>query len=155
MAEIEAAQILTQVISAVNYMHKNELIHMDLKPENILFLTPIENNVKLIDFQMTQSTKGTGNVKMFGRPLPSAQLGKAFGTSYYVAPEVIDKDYNEKCDMWSIGCILYAMVTGCAPFEGNEDSEILAKVKRGKYSTETLKDAGVSESCITFIAKLL
>lgn len=74
MAEIEAAQIITQVISAVSYMHKNELIHMDLKPENILLLSGIENNVKLIDFQMTQSTQGTGVVKFLGRPLPSAQL---------------------------------------------------------------------------------
>ena len=74
MAEIEAAQIITQVISAVSYMHKNELIHMDLKPENILLLSGIENNVKLIDFQMTQSTQRTGVVKLLGRPLPSAEL---------------------------------------------------------------------------------
>ena len=46
-----------------------------------------------------------------------------------MAPEVIERDYNEKCDIWSIGCILYASVTGCAPFEGNEDAEILAKVR--------------------------
>ena len=56
-----------------------------------------------------------------------------------MAPEVIDsKDYTEKCDMWSIGCILYAMVTGCAPFEGKEDAEIIAKVKRAKYSVELM-----------------
>ena len=82
-------------------------------------------------------------------------MGKAVGTSYYVAPEVIEKNYNEKCDCWSIGCILYAMLTGVAPFDGETDAEILAKVKRGKYSVETLEDAGVTQPCINFIAKLL
>lgn len=155
MAEIEAAQIVTQLLSAVNYLHKNEIIHMDLKPENILFLSGIEGNIKLIDFHQAQSTTGTGPVKMLGKPLPSSSQSKAVGTSYYVAPEVIEKDYNEKCDIWSIGCILYASLTGCAPFEGTEDAEILAKVKRGKYSVSTLVNAGVSQGCIDFIAKLL
>ncbi len=51
MSEEDAAQIITQVLSAVAYLHKNEIIHMDLKPENILFLSSVENNIKLIDFQ--------------------------------------------------------------------------------------------------------
>jgi serine/threonine protein kinase len=50
MSEEDAAQIITQVLSAVAYLHKNEIIHMDLKPENILFLSSVENNIKLIDF---------------------------------------------------------------------------------------------------------
>ena len=95
-------------------------------------------------------------MKLLGRPLPSAILAKkALGTSYYIAPEVIDKNYNEKCDVWSIGCILYAMLTGCAPFEGESDTEILKNVKRGEYSIETLHDAGVSSECIELISKLL
>ena len=72
-----------------------------------------------------------------------------------MAPEVIDKNYNEKCDVWSIGCILYAMVTGCAPFGGADDNEILANVKRGVYSVETLQDANVTDGCIALIQKML
>lgn len=128
---------------------------MDLKPENILFLSSVEQNIKLIDFHQAQAICGDNTLKMLGRPLPSSSLGKAVGTSYYVAPEVIDKDYNEKCDCWSIGCILYAMLTGVAPFDGETDAEILAKVKRGNYSIETLEDAGVTQPCMNFIAKLL
>ena len=94
-------------------------------------------------------------MKLLKRPLPSSNLGKIQGTSYYVAPEVIDKHYTEKCDVWSIGCILYAMVTGCAPFGGNDDDEILANVKRGIYSKDTLVDANVSEGCMALIAKML
>ena len=155
LSEQDAAQIITQVFSAVSLLHKNEIIHMDLKPENIVFLSSVESNIKLIDFHQAQATVGNGDVKILKRPLPSANFGKAVGTSYYVAPEVIEKDYNEKCDIWSIGCILYAMLTGCAPFSGDNDQEILAKVKRGVYSVETLEDAGVSEACINFIGKLL
>ncbi len=94
-------------------------------------------------------------MKILKRPLPSANLGKALGTSYYIAPEVIEKDYNEKCDIWSIGCILYAMLTGCAPFNGEDDTEILKRVKRGDYDIGTLRDAGVSEMGISFIRKML
>ena len=155
MSEQDAAGIITQVLSAVAYLHKNEIIHMDLKPENILFMSGVENNVKLIDFHLAQSTVGDAELKLLKRPLPSANLGKAHGTSYYIAPEVIDKDYNEKCDVWSIGCILYALLTGCAPFGGENDQEILAKVKKGVYSVETLHDAGVSQSGIDFIKRLL
>ena len=50
ISEQDAAQIITQVLSAVAYLHKNQLIHMDLKPESILFLSSVENNIKLIDF---------------------------------------------------------------------------------------------------------
>jgi len=92
---------------------------------------------------------------MLNRSLPSSSLAKAVGTSYYVAPEVFDGVYKQKCDCWSIGCILYAMLTGVAPFDGETDAEILAKVKRGNYSVETLEDAGVTQPCMDFIAKLL
>lgn len=78
-------------------------------------------------------------------------MNKALGTSYYIAPEVIERNYTEKCDIWSIGCILYAMLTGCAPFNGSDDAEILAKVKKGVYSVDTLHDAKISEECIDFI----
>lgn len=155
MSEEDAAQIITQVLSAVAHLHKNEIIHMDLKPENILFLSSVENNIKLIDFHQAQSTVGSGSVKLLKRPLPSANLGKALGTSYYIAPEVIDRDYNEKCDLWSIGCILYGMLTGCAAFDGEDDDAILKKVKKGVYSVDTLRDAGVSAIGILFIQKML
>ena len=155
MSEEDAAHIITQVISAVAALHKSEIIHMDLKPENILFLSSVESNIKLIDFHQAQATVGEGTVKLLNRPLPSANLNKAIGTSYYIAPEVIERNFNEKCDIWSIGCILYAMLTGCAPFNGVDDAEILAKVKKGVYSVDTLHDANVSDKCIAFIQKLL
>ena len=155
MTEQEAAETITQVLSAVGYLHKNEIIHMDLKPENILFLSPAGDNIKLIDFHLAQATTGTGDVRLIKKPLPSAEPGEPRGTPYYIAPEVLKGEYTEKCDLWSIGCILYVMLTGYPAFGGADDAETLAKVSRGKYSEDTLRECEVSEDCIKFIGRLL
>ena len=78
-----------------------------------------------------------------------------FGTSYYIAPEVLERNYNELCDIWSLGVILYLMLTGCAPFNGANDGEIHAKIRIGKYSLETLVDAGASDDAIDLITHML
>jgi calcium-dependent protein kinase len=60
-------------------------------------------------------------------------MHQMYGTAYYIAPEVLTGDYNEQCDMWSIGVILYVMLSGMPPFNGRTDKEIMAKVKVGRY----------------------
>lgn len=56
-----------------------------------------------------------------------------YGTAYYIAPEVLNANYTEKCDLWSIGVILYIMLSGKPPFNGSSDREILKKVAEGNY----------------------
>ena len=59
-------------------------------------------------------------------------MSQMYGTPYYVAPEILTGKYTEKCDLWSIGVMLYIMLCGLPPFNGN-DEQIIAKVKRGTF----------------------
>lgn len=63
-------------------------------------------------------------------------LHGVYGTAYYVAPEVLAGDYDEKCDIWSVGILLYALLHGSPPFTGRTDQEIMESVKRGEFSIE-------------------
>lgn len=59
---------------------------------------------------------------------------KLIGTSYYIAPEIIEGEYDQRCDIWSLGVILYILVTAVPPFDGQNDREILQAVKKGVYT---------------------
>lgn len=112
-----------QVVSAVNYCHTKSIVHRDLKPENLLLdRAGSISSIKVIDFGTSQAFRKNQRMK------------EKFGTPYYIAPEVLRQDYNEKCDIWSCGVILYILLSGRPPFNGITDKEILDKVKQGSYS---------------------
>ncbi len=123
-SEQNAADIISQLLSAIVYCHERSIVHRDLKPENILLdsTVPGKLQVKVIDF---------GTAQFFD---PSSKLKSMTGTAYYIAPEVILKNYNEKCDVWSCGVILYILLSGTPPFNGKTDEEIIRAVKKTKYS---------------------
>jgi len=142
--EKDAAILMKQVLSCVNYCHKNHIVHRDLKPENIL----LEQNkdfdqIKIIDF-------GTSLVYD-----SSKSLDEKLGTPYYIAPEVLNKKYNEKCDIWSCGVITYIILSGMPPFNGQSDQEIMKKVRIGKFSFSDPCWSNVSDKGKDFITKLL
>jgi calcium-dependent protein kinase len=140
LSEVLAAEIFKQILSAVNYLHINNYVHRDLKPENILL---DGNTVKLIDFGT--STKFDGE----------KQLKSTLGTIYYVAPEVIGKSYNEKCDVWSCGVILYILLIGAPPFNGANDFEIYQNIQSGKIDFRIPEFRQISLPAKTLIKEML
>lgn len=139
-SERKAAEIFQQLLIGVNYLHKHNIVHRDLKPENILFDGEI---VKIVDFGTSKSFK------------PNEKMKNCHGTPYYIAPEVLNESYNEKCDVWSCGVILYILLSGIPPFNGCNDDEILAAVNRGKYTLDIPELRPLSNAVKTLIRKML
>jgi calcium-dependent protein kinase len=113
--EEKAAAILREVLQAVAYCHAHKIVHRDLKPENVLFDKKGDDSmVKVIDFGNAHQMR-TANERMTTK----------FGSVYYIAPEVLKgQGYNEKCDIWSIGVIMFILLSGYPPFDGMNDNQI-------------------------------
>jgi calcium-dependent protein kinase len=142
--EKEVAQIFQQMMSAINYCHSNKIVHRDLKPENLLLANKDENSpIKVIDFGMS---------RIFNDK--QAMFDKV-GTAYYISPEVLDGFYDEKCDIWSAGIILYILLCGYPPFNGNDDDEIFESIKKRKFVYPDSEWSGVSSEAKDLINKML
>jgi calcium-dependent protein kinase len=143
LTERQISQIMTCLLKAVLFLHLNGIIHRDLKPENIVFSEPGNyKSLKLIDFGLSIQQ----NAKKEKRRV---------GTPYYMAPEMIDGNYVKASDIWSIGVIMYIMVTGKQPFYGRGKQEVLNKVKNGKYDIKSLYYSKCSNSVKDLIRKML
>ncbi|KAL4500065.1 hypothetical protein ABPG73_011173 [Tetrahymena malaccensis] len=142
--ERKTAETMRQILHAVNYCHKNNIVHRDLKPENILY----ESNkpgalLKVVDFGTSIAYD------------PNVKMNQKLGTPYYIAPEVLSKKYDEKCDIWSCGVILYILLCGSPPFNGDNDEQIMNRVKIGKFSFDSEDWAGISDGAKSLITKML
>merc|ERR1719379_500410 len=120
--ENKAATYMTQIMGAMSYLHGLYFAHRDINPENFLMQNEKpEAPIKVIDFGLAK------------RCAPGAKMTTRAGTPFYVAPEILSGPYDHRCDIWSCGVILYILLCGYPPFHGNGDSEIMSKVKKGKY----------------------
>jgi len=146
MSEKDAAYIIRQILSAITYCHSKGVVHRDIKPENILIeLITVDGsiNIKLIDF---------GAALFF---TANSKITETLGTPYYIAPEVLLGNYTEKCDVWSIGVILFILLSGNAPFNGTTDEEIMSSVKRGVFSFKSRIWHNISPEAKDLVRKML
>ena len=150
-SEKQLAVLFYQVFSGLCYLHEKKILHRDLKLENLM-VSEIEKDIitgeeyfwiKIIDF---------GTAKIFEKNKTEKAV---IGSSYYIAPEVLKQKYNEKCDTWSAGVILYMTLVGVAPFDGRTDEDIIRRIKAGKYNKHDIRFVEHSEEAKDLVYKLL
>ena len=97
-----AAHYMKKLFGALNHMHSINIVHRDIKPENIMITA--NDEIKIIDFGLSK------------RQEKNKKMETVAGTPYYMAPEVLDGNYDNKCDIWSLGVLLYVLMSGYLPF---------------------------------------
>jgi len=150
-SERQLAVLFYQIFSGLWYLHDHKILHRDIKLENIMISGKEKDQstgeelfwIKIIDF---------GTAKIFEKNKKEKDV---VGSSYYIAPEVLKQNYNEKCDTWSVGIILYMALVGKAPFDGKDDDEIIHKIAKANYNNKDSKLLNHSPEVRDLLSKLL
>lgn len=145
-SEKDAASLIRSILNAIKYCHEEkQIVHRDLKPENFLFESKDEDsNIKIIDFGLSRHDDQAFGV-----------MQTKVGTPYYVAPEVLKREYTKSCDIWSIGVITYILLCGYPPFYGDSDAQIFDSVRSGTFDYPSPDWDDISDSAKDFIKSLL
>ena len=150
-SEKQICVLFYQIFSGLIYLHENNILHGDLKLENIMIDAIEKDNtscepyfyIKIIDF---------GSAKIFSK---HKKENKIIGSTYYIAPEVLKQEYNEKCDTWSVGVLLYMIITKKAPFNGINNEVIAEKIEEGNYNKKNKNLTESSPELQDLLSKLL
>ena len=127
--EEDARVIFRQIMTALHYCHISGVVHRDLKPENFIMISQKDPfTLKIIDFGLSRTFNSTDKALNDITPDDNSKKRKTravlktkAGTPFYIAPEVLTGNYNEKCDVWSAGVILYILFCGYPPFYGESN----------------------------------
>ena len=157
MSELVVKSLMCQILNAVSYLHDNKVFHGDIKLENImLYKTSKQNGIRFTNDTTDYEVKLTDfGYSKFLKKKKHNKLSGIVGTSIYCSPEVIDNLYDERSDEWSCGVLMYILLCGEPPFQGETEEEIFANVKKGYIDFSKKKFKIVSQNCIDLIKKLL
>ncbi|CAI5450835.1 unnamed protein product [Caenorhabditis angaria] len=138
--EPDAAIITLQITSALGYLHDRNVVHRDVKPENLLLVDKF--NVKLCDFGLACHVLGP--------------LYRVCGTPTYCAPEVLtEKGYSTKCDIWSLGVVLYVMLAGYAPFRAPDQNRLFKLIIAANIAFDMPEWKNISLKARDLITRLM
>uniref|UniRef100_A0A7S1GW29 cGMP-dependent protein kinase n=2 Tax=Hemiselmis andersenii TaxID=464988 RepID=A0A7S1GW29_HEMAN len=149
LTEKRVASLVRKIMSAINYLHLRGIAHRDIKPENFLLESKANiegpGEIKVIDFGFSKVFHGTED------------MHNMLGSPYYVAPEVLnasaEQGYGSKCDMWSLGVVVYMMLCGQPPFFGDDNAQIYEQIGKGTY--EYPEGVTVSDEAKDFLSHLM
>ncbi len=124
-----ALEIGSQIGAAIDAAHKAEIVHRDLKPGNVMLT---KTGVKVLDFGLAKSIEPepqAANTQSPTRMQPITGQGSILGTQLYMAPEQLEgKDTDARTDIWALGCVLYEMITGERPFQGDNQASLTTAI---------------------------
>ena len=145
---------IIQLLKGLKYLHDNKIMHRDLKCANIFLMK--NGLLKIGDLNVSKITKSNMARTQTGTPYyiaPEIWMARTqTGTPYYIAPEIWkDKPYDYKCDIWSLGCIIYEICTSRPPFRGTSLAELGRNILTGYY----LPFSGFSNDIKNLISKML
>ena len=127
-----------QLLLGIKHIHSFNIVHRDIKPENIM-VTKDEKLIKIIDFGSSLDLDGTDFEKKIAELKKKEKKKRPdfihfVGTPNYMAPECVHNKFSDKrCDIWSLGCVLFDLITGFPPFNGASEYLIFQKSIEGKY----------------------
>ncbi|XVF35910.1 hypothetical protein REPUB_Repub19eG0012400 [Reevesia pubescens] len=143
-SERQAASIGRQIVNVVHACHFMGVMHRDLKPENFLLVSKDENSpIKATDFGLSVFIEDGRMYK------------DLVGSAYYVAPEVLQRKYGKEIDVWSVGVILYILLSGVPPFWGETEKEIFKAVLEGNLDLKSQPWPSISDGAKDLIRKML
>lgn len=145
LPETRVKHLVCQLITATRYIHDFGIVHRDLKLENIM-MSDVTNNAKpkLVDFGLARIIS------------PNETANEPFGTLGYVAPEVLKKKpYSFSCDVWSIGCIMHALLTGSLPFDHESQRETIRMTLEDVLKLDDPCWVTISSVCKDLVLKML
>ncbi|KAG7017220.1 Calcium-dependent protein kinase 13 [Cucurbita argyrosperma subsp. argyrosperma] len=142
--ERAAAAVMRTIVEVVQLCHKHGVIHRDLKPENFLFANKKENSpLKAIDFGLSIFFK------------PGEKFSEIVGSPYYMAPEVLKRNYGPEIDIWSAGVILYILLCGVPPFWAETEQGVAQAILRGLIDFKRDPWPCISESAKSLVKQML
>ncbi|XP_009777418.1 calcium-dependent protein kinase 13 [Nicotiana tabacum] len=142
--ERAAAAVMRTVVEVVQLCHKNGVIHRDLKPENFLFANKKENSpLKAIDFGLS----------IFFQP--GERFSEIVGSPYYMAPEVLRRNYGPEIDIWSAGVIMYILLCGVPPFWAESEQGVAQAILRGAIDFKREPWPSISETATNLVQQML
>lgn len=149
---------MIQLRDALKYLHNNNIVHRDLKPQNILLISPL--TIKITDFglarNITDDIHKMNNIRETELEKESDLFSTYCGSPIYMSPELLNKQhYNSKSDLWSVGIILYELITGYPPFLASNLKQLINKVNSEPVNLDKIDKTLISPECFDLLKQLL